>query len=359
MSDWKNLYKKLTATLAPPGSGVFTVSAGKEKREPLHKKLYGKTEGVLEIWQKSLTQLPQEKILVLGIPSDTGGGILRGANWGPLYLREQLLSIQNLPHYLDIGDVRVVPFLLHDKYLNEETIRKVKKSIYQDEKAPYPVSPLSITEDVCKDIYRDFKDIRIFGIGGDHSCSYPLVKTYLMAKANQKKRPALIHFDAHTDLLKERQGFDICFGTWTANVLELLPSPDLCFQIGIRASAHPQEHWEKTFGIKQFWAEEVLADGPDKISRKIIEKLKKAKVDELYISFDLDCLDESFASATGTPAKGGLSPFEAVAIIKNLAKEIPVTGADFMELAPHLNGNNLQTLLSSGAVASTLIGCLN
>ncbi len=349
------MLKKMQSVLAPPGSGVFTVSTGKEKREPLHFKLYGKTENILEIWKESLKQISEKRVLLLGIPSDTGGGILRGANWGPLYLREQLLALQNPPNYFDLGDVRVVPFLLHDKYLNEQTLREVKKSIYQDEFSPYPVSPLSITEEICHDLYQNFKDKRIFGIGGDHSCSYPLVKTYLESR---KKKAALIHFDAHTDLLTERQGIDICFGTWTANILKYLKSPDLCFQIGIRESAKPKSHWEKTFGINQFWANEVLLEGPDKISKKIIEKLKKANVKEVYISFDLDCLDESYASATGTPAKGGISPFEAVAIIKNISKEIPVTGADFMELAPHLNGNNLTTLLTSGAITSTLINCL-
>ena len=351
MSDWNMLLKKLQTTLAPPGSGVFTVSTGKEKKENLHQKLYGKTEGILEIWKESLTKLPKEHILVLGIPSDTGGGILRGANWGPLYLREELLKLPHLPSFLDLGDVRTVPFLLHDKYLNDETIQNVKLAIYQDKNSPYKVSPLSIAEDVCEDIYLNFKNHKIFGIGGDHSCSYPLVKTYLKAK----KKAALIHFDAHTDLLLERQGIDICFGSWVANILNFLPSPDLCFQIGIRTTARSKEDWEKKFGINQYWAKEVLKEGPEKISLDIIHKLKKAKVEELYISFDLDCLDISYASATGTPEKGGLSPFDAVAIIKNIRKEIPVTGADFMELAPHLNGNNLETLLSSGVIASALI----
>ena len=358
MPDWKNLLEKLQTTLAPPGAGIFTVSTGKDKRDSLYKKIYGEVEGVLEIWKQSLKKIPKEKVLVLGIPSDTGGGILRGANWGPLYLRDELLSLPNNAHYLDLGDIRVVPFLLHDKYLNLETIKKVKKAIYQDENSPYPVSPLSIAEDVLEDLYKNFPDHKIFGIGGDHSCSYPLVKTYLKAKKSAKKKVALIHFDAHTDLLLERQGIDICFGTWTANILNFLDSPDLCFQIGIRTTANSKEHWEKKFGLNQFWAKEVFSKGPEKISNEIIEKLKKAKVEELYISFDLDCLDIEYASATGTPEKNGLSPFDAVAIIKNLSKEIPVTGADFMELAPYLNGNNLETLLSSGAIASTLLHCL-
>ena len=104
-------------------NGVFTIHTAKEKRESLHKKVFGTSEGVENLWKDSLNNLPKSNhAVVLGICSDTGGGILRGANWGPLFLREALLKNEtvkgNMP-YFDLGDVRVIPHLLHDKYLNE------------------------------------------------------------------------------------------------------------------------------------------------------------------------------------------------------------------------------------------------
>jgi agmatinase len=57
-------------------------------------------------------------------------------------------------------------------------------------------------------------------------------------------------------------------------------------------------------------------------------------VKELYISFDIDALDEKFASATGTPEKGGLLPSDCAALIRMLAKDFKITGADLMEVAP-------------------------
>ena len=174
----------------------------------------------------------------------------------------------------------------------------------------------------------------IFGIGGDHSISYALTKPYLMAKKAQGKRVAIIHFDAHTDLLHERLGIDLCFGSWCTHILDDLHEPHHLIQVGIRSSGKPKSHWEDTFGVKQHWAHEVREQGVDAIIEKIKTQLAPEAIDELYVSFDIDAIDQEFASATGTPEPDGLYPDEAEKIITELGKLYPITGADMMELAP-------------------------
>jgi len=350
------LQNKLEQLLCPPGNGVYTVHTAKENKDKLHLKLFGTTENIEDKWKSSLKEI-NEDVLLLGVCSDTGGGILRGANWGPLFLRETLLDLPHKLKFKDIGDVRVVPHLLHDKYLNDETITNVRRALYNDEDSKLPVSSLSITEEVCDAIYKELPDKKIFGIGGDHSCSYPLVKSYLKAKKDKGIKTALIHFDAHTDLLVERLGIDICFGSWTTHVLKYLPDPSQCYQIGIRATGKSKEHWESTFGVKQFWAKYVKEVGPAKIAEQIIVKLKEQKIDELYITFDIDALDAQYASSTGTPEPGGLAPHECTTIIEMLASEFKVTGADIMEIAPFI-GNRENTMMSAGSITTTLINSL-
>ena len=218
--------RKVEHCLCAPGDGVFTVNTAKERKAALRNKLYGQSENVDVLWRDSLTQLLESshKAVMLGISSDCGGGILRGANWGPLFLRSALIDQQTQCRSFDLGDVRVIPHLLHDKYLNDATISNCQKALYGDKNDDYYVSPLSITEDVCDSFYATFKDKGIFGIGGDHSISYPLTKAYLKAKREQGKRTAIIHFDAHTDLLVERLGIDLCFGSWCTHILEFLPA---------------------------------------------------------------------------------------------------------------------------------------
>lgn len=361
IQDTKNL-------LCPPGMGVYTIHTASEKKNILFQEIFKTTENIQSLWETSINEISEFKCGILGISSDTGGGILRGANWGPLFLRLALLehAKDSYKNTKDFGDVRVIPHLLHDKYVNTETLKSCRKSLYKDEQSMYPVSPLSIAQYFCDQYYLHFPEKSLFSIGGDHSCSFPVVSSYLKSKKKRGIKAALIHFDAHTDLLTERLGIDICFGSWTAHVLDDLSSPSHCIQIGIRSSGKNKEHWEKTFGVKQFWAKEIMQEGAFEIAQKIITSLKKDHIEELYISFDIDALDALYAPATGTPEAEGLSPFESILIIEQLAKHFPITGADMMELAPFVRNEFNQdsstkdtTFLVASQISGKLLNALS
>jgi agmatinase len=324
--------KVLQDILTYPGNGIATIHTGRDKKAQLFQAYYGtdSDEKVKTKWIESLQKLTCEKPLILGIPSDNGGGIQRGANWGPLVLRQNILSEKS--QFTDIGDVRVIPHLLHDKYLNEATIKSCQRALY-GRANKLPVSPLSIAELAMNELFKKFPNARVLGFGGDHSTSYPLVKAWLQSRKN-KSKAALLHFDAHTDLLDTRLGIDLCFGTWTYQILKDLSSPDHVLQIGIRSSGKNKKHWKSSLGVEQIWAQDVQKLGASKIADKIIRHYRKIGVEEIYISFDIDALDAKYASATGTPESGGLLPPDCALIIKAVANEFQVTGADLMELAP-------------------------
>lgn len=362
----EQLKDKLIHCLCPPGNGVFTVNTAKERKEQLHQTIFGQASGVEDLWKSSLDTLPDaSRAVILGVASDCGGGILRGANWGPLFLRSTLLEKYPQLNTFDLGDVRVIPHLLSDKYLNDATIANCRKALYQNDQSEYYVSPLSITEDVLRDFYAAFPDKGIFGIGGDHSVSYPLTKAYLQAKKQQGKRTGIIHFDAHTDLLVERLGIDLCFGSWCTHILDDLPAPEHLIQVGIRSSGKPKSHWESTFGVKQHWATEVKTLGVEKVIENILAQLAVQNIDELYVSFDIDAIDDSYASATGTPEPDGLMPAEAMAILRAIAAQYPITGADMMEIAPFTDSSGLgvisqeKTLKVAGEISAFLISEMN
>ena len=52
-----------------------------------------------------------------------------------------------------------------------------------------------------------------------------------------------------------------------------------------------------------------------------------------YLTFDIDCLDPSFAPGTGTPVVGGLSTHQMMQILQHL-KWINLVGMDVVEVAP-------------------------
>ncbi len=353
---------KLKLLLTLPGNGVHTIHTAKEKKERLREAIYGTADvkRALKIWEKKLDSLPTDKPMILGIPSDNGGGIQRGANWGPLVIRGQIL--QEKDRFTDLGDVRVIPHLLHDKYLNEKTIRECRKALY-GKVVKLPVSPLSIAEEAVREIYKKKPTAKILGFGGDHSTSYPLVKEWLLSRKD-KKKAGILHFDAHTDLLVDRLGIDLCFGTWTYQILEFLKSRDHILQIGIRSSGKTKAHWKKNVGIEQIWASEVKKNGVEKTLTKIVKYFKKLGVEEIYISFDIDALDEKYAAATGTPEKEGLLPPECAAIIRLLAREFKITGADLMEVAPFVLPEGVEqrdqksSLTVAGDIARLLLDVL-
>jgi agmatinase len=355
--------KNLTQLLTLPGNGVFTVHTGAEKKEKILKAYYKTTnpEKARQIWEKSLNALKADKPLVIGIPSDNGGGIQRGANWGPLVLRQEILP--ELKNFTDVGDVRVIPHLLHDKYLNDETIKICRKALY-GKVNKLPVSPLSIAEFAMDEIYKALPSARVLGFGGDHSTSYPLLKSWL-ASRKSKKKAALLHFDAHTDLLDVRMGIDICFGTWTFQILKFLASKDHVVQIGIRSSGKDKKYWKKTLGVEQYWAEEVKKWGAEKTYKNLKAHYQKLGVEEIYISFDIDALDMKYASATGTPEVEGLTPTDCAAIINMLSRDFKITGADVMEVAPFVSPDGVSesdrasSLTVAGDIAKILLRALN
>lgn len=324
--------------LCPPGNGVFTVSTASSKKLGLHQYLYQCTEPQQVADQHhqlllQFNQLAPSQVALLGICSDTGGGIQRGANWGPLYIRERLYRTQEASRLVDLGDVRVIPHLLHDKYLNPETIKRCQRALYGKVNS-LPVSPLSIAEACLNELYQTKNNLRLLALGGDHSVSYPLVKTFLHHKHAQGKKVGLIHFDAHTDLLRERLGIDICFGSWLSHVLEYLDEPNHVVQFGIRASKQEKAYWQTQFGLKQYWASEINTRGITAIIDDTIKHFKQEGIEEIYISFDIDALDATIAGATGTPEPGGLSLEQALQAICAFSQAFKLSGADVVEVAP-------------------------
>ena len=69
-----------------------------------------------------------------------------------------------------------------------------------------------------------------------------------------------------------------------------------------------------------------------------------------YVTFDVDSLDPGFAPGTGTPEVGGLTPREALAILRG-CDGIDVVGGDVVEVAPQLRRDHRhRAMRRAGAV---------
>lgn len=328
--------KTSLSLLRAPGLGLLTVSTGADAAGKLLKTHFRGVDPTK--WSARLDatlKLAAEKPLLLGIPSDSGGGICRGAAHGPVHLREALFRKRAEWKKRDLGDVPCIPQLSHDSMLNERQLERSGRSLWGDAwRAGRAVSPLNILEEALVEIHARQSPARVMLLGGDHSVSGPVFAA--LARASLTRKLAVLHVDAHTDLLESRYGVEHCFGTWTAHAVKTLDDPSNWVQIGIRASGRDRAQWEKTYGLRQIWSADLRRQDPDKFARGLVEAWRARGCERLYVTCDIDGLDAGAAPATGTPEPKGLSLPWLRKVFARVTREMPLIGADMVEVAPVL-----------------------
>jgi guanidinopropionase len=163
-------------------------------------------------------------------------------------------------------------------------------------------------------------------VGGDHSISLPILR------ALGADRPVgMVHFDAHCDTSGEYEGTKFHHGgPFRQAVLDGVLDPERSIQIGIRGAAEYLWEFSIESGMTVIHAEEIDAMGIDAVIRKAREVVGDGPT---YVTFDVDGLDPAFAPGTGTPEVGGITPREALAMLRGLAG-IDIVGGDVVEVAP-------------------------
>ena len=338
---------QLAQMLRPAGGGVYVVSTGVAEQQALMRAVYGvdpqhaqPAQAIEAAWQAALGDLASARVAILGVPSDTGAGFTRGANRAPAALRGHLIGRDHAmwgSDVTDIGDVRVVPQLLDDAMLSRQQIEAAREALYGVAGVGLPVSPLDICRAALDALYRLNPAIRPVVIGGDHSVGWPaFAASWAHWERDRGRRVGLLHFDAHTDLLRTRLGVRYCFATWAWHANALLGRDGRLVQVGIRTSGRTREHWESTLGVRQYWCAEMQARPLDEIVEEIINRFEGLGVDALYVSNDIDGTDPAYAAATGTPEPGGLTPTQVRTLTRRLAERFTLIGGDLVEVAPPL-----------------------
>ncbi|MFY0625702.1 MAG: agmatinase family protein [Reichenbachiella sp.] len=169
-------------------------------------------------------------------------------------------------------------------------------------------------------------------LGGDHSV--PL--GFLEALSMSFEQFGILQIDAHMDLRKAYEGFNYSHASIMNNALNLEAVVKLV-QVGIRDYCEEEKNvTEKDKRVSTYYDNQIkksLFTGVYwvEICDKIIEELPQ----QVYISFDIDGLDPSLCTGTGTPVPGGLSFDQAIYLldcIKETGRE--VIGFDLCEVAP-------------------------
>jgi agmatinase len=174
----------------------------------------------------------------------------------------------------------------------------------------------------------------LLALGGDHFVAYPLIKAHVRKHGGPI---SLLHFDAHSDTWADEDG-RIDHGTMFYHAAKQgLVDPKTSVQIGLRTT-NPD-----TMGFNVLDAPWVHEHG---IAATLQATRKHLGDNPVYLSFDIDCLDPSYAPGTGTPVCGGLSSHQAMQIIRGLTG-INIIGMDIVEVAPAYDVGEITALAAS------------
>lgn len=174
-------------------------------------------------------------------------------------------------------------------------------------------------------------------LGGDNSLSYA---TFRALHATHKGKWGVVVLDAHYDL-RPHEG-QPSSGTPYRRILEEVPGDPVAganlAEVGIRpyANAPSLAAYAKAHGVTVVPAAEVRAKGIAAATKKALAAAGKG-VDHLFLSVDIDGLDQSIAPGCSAPGAGGLTFEEAAHLVEAVASDPRCRGMDLVETAPNLD----------------------
>lgn len=286
--------------------------------------LYGSTSeptyaGALSFMRRKYTKdLTGADVAVFGVPLDTATTNRPGTRFGPRAIRAaSAVMAWERPYGMEFN-----PF-------DELAVIDYGDCFFDFGK------PETVPDEIEKQAFRIIdQGPALLSLGGDHFIAYPLLKAHAKKYG---QRLSLLHFDAHSDTWADEDD-RIDHGTmfyWAAKYG--IVDPKASVQIGLRT------HNSDTMGFNICDAPMVHEQGIDAV---IAETRKHLGDNPVYVSFDIDCLDPSYAPGTGTPVCGGLSSHQAMAILRGL-KGINVVGMDVVEVAPAYDIGEITALAAS------------
>jgi agmatinase len=180
------------------------------------------------------------------------------------------------------------------------------------------------------------KSVRVISLGGDHSITYPVIRSY----GKEFKDLNILQMDAHPDLYDKLDGNRYSHACPFARIMEENLVKRLV-QVGVRTLTDHQREQAKRFGVE------------------IIEMREIKKADGIilsgpvYLSIDLDCLDPAFAPGVSHYEPGGMSTRSVLGIIQNLKGQL--VGADIVEYNPKQDPQGI-TGMVAGKLLKEIIG---
>ena len=182
-------------------------------------------------------------------------------------------------------------------------------------------------------------------IGGDHSVSIPLEAAFYDYCKENGKIPAIVHLDAHPDICDFYDGSKNSHACTNKRSIDYGYNPSDVILIGIRGfEAQEVQYFSEHKELKVFTTNMCYELGINEIISQLKEKFDDRYA--IYLSYDIDINDPSFAPGTGTPEAFGLTSRMVLELVLGLFKELPIKAFDIVEVSPRLDSNDITSWLA-------------
>ena len=271
-------------------------------------------------------------VAVVGVPFDIGTSNRPGARFGPRGIRDESVLLR--PYNMA---TRAAPF----------------DSLRIDDTGDVATNPYNLADSIERITahYRELltNDVVPVTMGGDHTIVLPILR----AIAAKHGPVGLVHVDAHTDINDEMFGERIAHGTpFRRAVEEGLLDCDRVVQIGMRGTGYAADDfdWSREQGFRVVQVEECWHKSLVPLMEEVRQKVAGGPV---YLSFDIDGLDPSFAWGTGTPEVGGLTMAQGLEIVRG-CRGLDLVGCDMVEVAPAYDTTGTTSLTAANLLYEML-----
>jgi arginase len=295
-----------------------------------------------------------KNIKLIEVASEIGAGT-RGASLGVDAIKIAALDFMS-------------NFFIH---FPSEKVPTENKLLFEPIESPYAKRIGGITtmyERVSKSIKESIKS-GFFPVvlSGDHSIAGATIAGIKMAKPNSKL--GVIWIDAHADLhtpyttpsgnlhgmplsisigddnrecevhgVEENTAKQWDYLKNIGNICPKVLPEDIVF-ISLRDFEKEEKSLIEKYGMKVFTTSEVRRKGPENIVRSVVRYLSDCT--DIYVSFDVDCLDAGITKGTGTPVENGLREREAEDLVSKFMQIRKVCCFEITEVNPTLDRENL------------------
>ena len=263
----------------------------------------------------------ESQFVIVGIPDESQSHALRkGTEYAPFRIRQ-------------ISNER-------DSYE-----RDGKKSLGRpydgSEKTVYDIG--NISRGQIDDVYDKIaagKKIPI-SIGGDHSITRQIINVL----SNRLGKISLVYFDAHPDFVSSSSDY---YGS-VVNDVFLNIQIESSVQIGIRTPEQEELDNIKKHNLQVITPFDIQEKGIKQITDSVLSKLGN----NVYVSFDMDCIDPAYAPGVSVPTPFGLNSVDAMYLLKEIAKK-EIIGMDIMEVCPSFDVKDRTSHLASRIISEAI-----